>query len=240
MIATGLLPRTWRRTLIDKVYGAEDNRGLRIYLGALWGALLLAALILTGFTPWAWPAQREAQVASLAQVTCEEVRTRASDDDADPPRTNTSRSRSKATGASSRATACRQALGPAELSQLGRVESLVAYLQRGGAAPPPLGLESDSRLRAWVDSRVCRLRGADGGERGALAWHVWQGAGECGGGDRLVAQFPLTILLGPLLGMVLTPALLLWLAFQLGRHSLRLPATRRAYRRLYGSEHKAP
>jgi hypothetical protein len=40
--------------------------------------------------------------------------------------------------------------------------------------------------------------------------------------------------------MILTPLIILALLFLLARHTLRLPATRRAYRRLYGSEHKAP
>ena len=62
MTGLGLLPRPWRRALIDSVYGAEDDKGMRIYLGALWGILLVGGLILTGFTPWTWPATREAQV----------------------------------------------------------------------------------------------------------------------------------------------------------------------------------
>jgi hypothetical protein len=47
----GWVPSTWRRPLIDSVYGAEDEKGLRIYLGVLWAATLLTALILGGFTP---------------------------------------------------------------------------------------------------------------------------------------------------------------------------------------------
>jgi hypothetical protein len=42
----GLLPRIWRRPLIDSVYGAEDEKGLRIYLGVLWAAAFAAVLIL--------------------------------------------------------------------------------------------------------------------------------------------------------------------------------------------------
>jgi hypothetical protein len=44
----------------------------------------------------------------------------------------------------------------------------------------------------------------------------------------------------PILGLILTPLLMLALIVLRDRHSLRLPSTRRAYRRLYGSEHKAP
>lgn len=243
MISSDLIPRPWRRQLIDSVYGAEDDKGLRIYLGVLWGGFALAVLILLGFTPWAWPAEREAQVTSLAPITCEAIL--GDDEAAERSETNTTTNRAKAksrstSSASSSRSACRAALTDAERAQLGRTEALVAYLQRGGMAPPPLALPADSPVRSWVDSNICRLGGASGSDRGALAWHVWQGAGECSGGNRLIAQMPLSILLWPLLGALLTPLLLTWLGFKLVRHTLRLPATRRAYRRLYGSEHKAP
>jgi hypothetical protein len=51
---------------------------------------------------------------------------------------------------------------------------------------------------------------------------------------------PAVDLLGWWAGMILTPLIILALLLGLLRHSLRLPSTRRAYRRLYGSEHKAP
>ena len=209
----------------------------------LWGGFVLAALILLGFTPWAWPAEREAQVENLAPITCEAIL--GDDEAADRAETNTTTNRSKAKTrtsereASSRS-ACRAALTDAERAQLGRTETLVAYLQRGGVTPPPLNLEADSPVRSWVDSNICRLGGASGGDRRALAWHVGQGAGECSGGNKLIARMPLSILLWPWLGALLTPLLLIWLGYRLVRHTLRLPATRRAYRRLYGSEHKAP
>lgn len=244
MIASSLVPPKWRRALIDSVYGAEDDRGLRIYLGALWGGLLLLGLILTGFTPWAWPAEREGRVASLEQVSCEAILGDEEAAERAEPKNESARSTNKAASKGRAETrgrnACRQLLSDAARSQLGRAEETVAYLQRGGATPAPLAVPSGTPLRSWIDGNICRLGGADAGERGALAWHVWQGVGECGSWSRLVAQFPLSILLGPLLGMILTPLIILWLAFMLARHSLRLPSTRRAYRRLYGSEHKAP
>jgi len=243
MIGTNFIPRPWRGQLIDSVYGAEDDKGMRIYLGVLWGGFLLLTLILLGFTPWAWPADREAQVESLTPITCEAIL--GEDQAAERSETNTTTSRSKAKSrAAERETssrsACRAALTDAERAQLGRTEALVAYLQRGGVTPPPLSLEADSPVRSWVDSNICRLGGAGAGDRGALAWHVGNGAGECSGGNKLVARMPLSILLWPLLGALLTPLLLIWLGYRLVRHTLRLPATRRAYRRLYGSEHKAP
>lgn len=243
MIATSLLPRPWRRALIDAVYGAEDDKGLKIYLGALWGGLLLLALILTGFTPWAWPAVREGRVEAMAPITCEEILGESEDrPSAATPAVNKSRSKAKTTSSGTGGTrsACRQALTDGERAQLGRAEELVAYLQRGGMAPPPLAIPAGTPVREWIDSNVCRLGGAGAGERGALAWHVWQGVGECSAGTRLMAQLPLSILLSPWVGVILTPLILLWLAFRLLQHSLRMPATRRAYRRLYGSEHKAP
>lgn len=242
MMLLDLLPRGPRRTLIDSVYGSEEDRGLKYYLAAVWGLGLLAALIVIGFTPWAWPAQREARVESLSPVLCEDIRpiddSRSADD---PPSNSSSRSKTKARGAAvTGPTACRQSLTQGDRTLLGRAEQTVSYLQRGGATPPPLGVPEGTPLRDWIDGNICGLGGAGFGERGALAWHVWQGIGECSGRARLVAQLPLAILLGPILGMLLTPLLLGAGLFYLGRHTMRLPATRRAYRRLYGSEHKAP
>jgi hypothetical protein len=243
MIATSLIPRKWRRTLIDSVYGSEEDRGVRIYLGVLWGSLFILSLLLTGFTPWAWPAEREGRVASLQQVTCEAI---LGEDEADAraePKNQSSRSTNKGrtkAPPTSRNNACRQALSPAERAQLTRAEESVAYLQRGGTTPQPLAIPSDSPLRGWIDSNICRLGGASGRDRGALAWHVSQGIGECGGWSRTAAQLPLSIMLGPILGLILTTLIILALIFFAARHSLRLPSTRRAYRRLYGSEHKAP
>ena len=233
----GLLPRAWRRPLIDSVYGAEDEKGLRLYLGILWGAALLAALILAGFTPWNWPAEREGRVETLAPVSCESILGENEDAEAPAAKSSANKSRTKAPGGR---TACRQLLSDAERAQLGRVEETISYLQRGGATPPALAIPSGTPLRSWVDGNICRLGGAEGEDRGALAWHVGQGVGECGGWTRRAAQFPLSIGLGWWPGMILTPLIILALLFGLARHSLRLPSTRRAYRRLYGSEHKAP
>ena len=240
MIAAKLLPRPWRRQLIDAVYGAEDRRGLHIYLASLWGGLLVLALLLTGTTPWSGPAEREGRVASLEPVTCEAI---LGDDDAAAARIDTAKSSSKAAtkaGTSRNRSGCRQLLSDAERAQLGRTEATISYLQAGGPTPPALSMPEDSPLRSWVDANVCRMGGVDGADRGALAWHVQQGIGECGGWERAAARLPLTIWAGPIIGMLLTPLLLLWLLYLLIRHTLRLPATRRAYRRLYGSEHKAP
>lgn len=243
MIASDLIPRPWRRAVIDSVYGAEDERGLRIYLGVLWGALLLFTLIIAGVTPWAWPAEREGRVTSLEPVTCEAILGEEEAADLAEPKNelrSSGKARTKAQSAASRRNACRALLSDAERAQLTRAEETVSYLQGGGPTPQPLAIPSDTPLRDWIDRSVCRLGGADSNERGALAWHVGQGIGECGGWSRTAAQFPLSILLGPIIGLILTPLIILALIFFLARHSLRLPATRRAYRRLYGSDHKAP
>ena len=232
----------WRRRLIDEVYGAEDTRGLKIYLGVLWGGWLLLALILTGTTPWAAPAEREGKVETMQAVTCDAILDDESSERAETgnesTRSTTNRSSTKA-GTRARSQ-CRQLLSDAERAQLGRTEATIGYLQRGGVTPPALAVPDDTPLRDWIDSRICGLRGADGEDRAALAWHVQQGIGECGGWSRTVARLPITIWWGPILGMVLSPLILLGLLFLLARHTLRIPSTRRAYRRLYGSEHKAP
>ena len=236
----GLLPRPWRKALIDTVYGAEEERGANIYLASLWGAALLLFLILGGFTPWNWPAEREGRVASLAPVSCESIlgeEGAAAGEALNTSRTSTNKSRPKAPSAR---TACRALLSDAERAQLGRVEETVAYLQRGGATPPALAIPDDTALRSWVDGNICRLGGADGADRGALAWHVGQGVGECGDWTKRSSQFPLSIWMGWWPGMILTPLIILLLVVFLALHSIRLPSTRRAYRRLYGSEHKAP
>jgi hypothetical protein len=234
----GLVPRIWRRPLIDSVYGSEDEKGLRIYLGALWAATLLLALILAGITPWNWPAERDGRVETLAPVSCESILGEDQAERADAvPAKGANKSRTKAPGGR---TACRGLLSDAERAQLGRVEEMVAYLQRGGTTPSALAIPAGTPLRGWVDSNICRLGGAQGEDRGALAWHVGEGVGECGGWTRRAASFPLSIGLGWWPGMILTPLLIIGLIVALSRHSLRLPSTRRAYRRLYGSEHKAP
>lgn len=228
--------RDRRRRLIDAVYGAEEDRGANIYLASIWGVGLLACLIVAGFTPWNWPAQRDGRVESLAPVSCEAILGEDDEEQAAARNQSTTKARPKAGTRSS----CRQLLSEAERGQLGRVEATVAYLQQGGPAPAPLALPEDGVLRGWVDGNICRLGGADGADRGALAWHVGQGIGECGGWARQAAGFPLSTWLGWWAGMLLTPLLILILLFFLARHSLRLPATRREYRRLFGSEHKAP
>lgn len=238
MIATSLIPRSWRRALIDAVYGAEDDRGLKIYLASLWGAILLVALILAGFTPWAWPAEREGRVESLERVTCEAILgEEEAAERAEPVSTNKAKAKSRAAPGRN---SCRSLLSDAERAQLTRAEETVGYLRQGGPTPQPLAIPSGTPLRDWLDSNVCRMGGADGADRAALAWHVGRGIGECGSWSRMTASFPLSIWLGPILGMILTPLLLIALLFFAVRHSLRLPSTRRAYRRLYGSEHKAP
>jgi hypothetical protein len=243
MIASSLLPRPWRRALIDFVYGAEDTRGLKIYLASLWGALALLALILTGTTPWAWPAVREGRVDSLQPVTCDAIlgEQEAGDQRARSAETNRSSTKGSTKAGPSRSRSqCRQLLSDAERAQLGRTEATVAYLRQGGATPPALAIPTETPLRDWIDTNVCGLSGASGEDRGALAWHVEQGIGECGAWSKTVARLPLAIWWGPVLGIILTPIILFGLLFLLIRHSLRLPSTRRAYRRLYGSEHKAP
>ncbi len=228
--------RDRRRRLIDAVYGAEEDRGANIYLASIWGAGLLACLIFAGFTPWNWPAEREGRVESLAPVSCEAILGEDDEEQAAARNQSSTKARPKAGARNS----CRQLLSEAERSQLGRVEATIAYLQRGGAAPAPLALPEDGVLRGWVNANICRLGGAEGADRGALAWHVGQGIGECGGWAKRAAGFPLSTWLGWWPGMLLTPMLILLLFFFLSRHSLRLPATRREYRRLFGSEHKAP
>lgn len=230
-----------RRRLVDEVYGAEDTRGLTIYLAILWGGLLLLALILTGTTPWAAPAEREGKVETMQAVTCEAIlgdEDNAREDSGNSSARSTNRSSTKA-GTRARSQ-CRQLLSDAERAQLGRTEATIAYLQRGGVTPPALAVPDDTPLRDWIDSRICGLRGAESEDRAALAWHVQQGIGECGGWSRTVARLPITVWWGPILGIVLTPLILLGLLFLLARHTMRIPSTRRAYRRLYGSEHKAP
>jgi hypothetical protein len=235
----GWVPRTWRRPLIDSVYGSEDEKGSRIYLGVLWAATLLTALILAGFTPGNWFTEREGRVESLEPISCEAILGEEEAATRTEPQSKGSTNKSRSKAPANR-TACRQLLSEGERAQLGRVEETVAYLQRGGATPPALAIPADTQLRSWVDGNICRLGGAEREDRGALAWHVWQGTGECGGWTARAAQFPLSIGLGWWLGMILTPLIIIALLFLLTRHTLRLPATRRAYRRLYGSEHKAP
>jgi hypothetical protein len=223
------------RVIIDSVYGSKDLRGTYIYLASLWLPALLLFFLLWGVTPWNWPAERDGRVPSLAPVNCESL---LDGETLPSPQTNRNTTSAKGKEAGPR-TACRRLLSPATREQLDRIEGTIAYLQQGGATPAALNLPTDSPLRSWVNGNICRLGGATSGERGELAWHVNEGVGECGTITRRAAQFPLSIWFGWWPGVVLTPLILLLLFFFLARHSLRLRSTRRAYRRLFGSEHKA-
>lgn len=241
MIPADLLPRRWRRGLIDSVYGAEDKSGARIYMAVLWGGLAVLALLLTGTTPWAWPAERDGRVESLQPVSCEAIFDADQSASAVDLNRTASRNGSRGSGtAGQRRTQCSQSLDATSRAQLLRLSQVADYLRLGGAPPPALDLPDGSALRDWSDDHICGLNGAAGADRGALAWHVQQGIGECGGWSRSVARLPLAIWWGPVLGVLFTPLILLALLYFLVRHTVRLPSTRRAYRRLYGSEHKAP
>lgn len=221
------------RIIIDAVYGAKEWRGAYIYLACLWVPALILLLLLTGLTPWSWPAVRESRVASLAPVSCEWLLEESAASSLDLTGQNQA---ATATGARS---GCRRQLGQATREQLDRVEGTIAFLQQGGPTPAALNLPDDAPLRSWVNGNICRLGGADAADRGALAWQVNAGVGECGDFTRRAANFPLSIWTGWWPGTLLTPFILLILFFFLLRHTLRLRSTRRAYRRLFGSEHKA-
>jgi hypothetical protein len=147
-------------------------------------------------------------VESLEPVSCEALLGEEEASARTEPTTNRSANKSRGKAPTNR-TGCRQLLSEGERAQLGRVEETVAYLQRGGATPPALAIPADTQLRSWVDGNICRLGGAEREDRGALAWHVWQGTGECGGWTARAAQFPLSIGLGWWLGMILTPLIIL-------------------------------
>lgn len=242
MITSRLLPGSVRRKLVDAVYGSDGAQNLIVYAAGLWVAFLILALLLLGRTPWNAPAQADTAVPSLPYLTCSTLGIEEGDGPATSNRSSARRAASTPSG--DNVSNC-PGLAAADVQDLRSVARLAARIRNGvadnatsDATATDLDIASEGAARQWVNRYVCHLGGATGETRGALAWFVWQGYGRCSTADRNIAAMPLTIWLGPIVGMLLTALILFASFFVLLRHSLRLPSTWRAYRRLYGSEHR--
>jgi hypothetical protein len=235
-VISGLMPAPMRRTIVDWIYGSKSSTGMLLYFAAL-------ALLWIMIAAWAtgkltdWPLKVDGKVEHFEGDTCEEMafaryREPLAPGAVAPPADEAS---------SGGATICSQ-LGPGQRLQLERAQELGENLRQG--TPTQMAdfeVAEESALRAWMDGNVCRLGGAaDGADRARLGWYVRRGVGKCGGWSKLIAGFPVTVWLGFWAGLLLTPLLVLAAAYYLLRHALRIPSTRSAYRRLYGSEHKPP
>jgi hypothetical protein len=111
---------------------------------------------------------------------------------------------------------------------------------RTGDEPEVIPADGWADHRGWLDENLCAVTASwDGqGERQALARRLSDDATLCTGLERSLARSPLAPLLGSAFSAVvglLLSALLAWLAW---RGSLAFFHIRRAYRRLYLSEHR--
>lgn len=111
---------------------------------------------------------------------------------------------------------------------------------RTGDEPDVMPDDGWADQRAWLDEHLCAITASWDGqaERQALARRLSDDATLCSGLERSLARAPLTPLFGALVSAVMATvltALLAWLAW---RGGLAFFHIRRAYRRLYLSEHR--
>ncbi len=101
------------------------------------------------------------------------------------------------------------------------------------------GLAHASDLeKAWLEKNFCQPNLKSSQERAARAWRIRNTSGLCGAVERRVAQAPLAISLGPVLGVGLSIVLGVALGAAALLGLLRLLRIGVAYRRLYASEHR--
>jgi len=137
-----------------------------------------------------------------------------------------------------------QTTGPLPVDPSGagtQVQFIATQLQLTDRAhvKPIEGLSAvDAPTRAWIDREVCKKGFARRIEREVRAWRMDQNPTLCGAFDTLMGQAPLNVALGPWLGMTLAAIILLGLTLPLLALLLWLPRVRKAYRRLYVSDHR--
>ncbi len=205
-----ILPAPLRRGLVDLLFGEGSAWWFFAYRwGLIGGGWLVMAALLLHVSIFDWPVRSGVPVTVAMPSTCQDYQ--------------------------------QQNCDSAQLvAAANYVNALTAQLRdlRGNAGPAPPALLGGA-VKRQVDQRVCRMEGVAARDRGALAWHVSHGAGGCSWIERRVATFPLSVWLGYWPGLILSLLIVVIVAIPAYIHFRRLPATRRMYWRLYGSEHRA-
>lgn len=96
----------------------------------------------------------------------------------------------------------------------------------------------DAATRDWIDDQVCRRWFWSAAERQARAWRMAQKPGLWNAWDTAFGSAPLNVAWTPLAGVPLTLLILALLAAPLALLLWWLPRVRKAYRRLYVSDHR--
>jgi hypothetical protein len=230
-----LVPAWLRRLIVDSIYGSKSTLGMWVYfalLALLW--IIIAAWATGNLTDW--PLKAHAKIETFVGDSCEALDF-ASHREAAPTGDNLSVTANQADAGSS----CSDA-SEGERRQLDQARDLAENLRQG---TPKQIVEFDapdgSALQTWMNSYVCKLGGAGSvSGRAGLGWYVRNDVGKCPSASRLVAGFPFTVWFGYWLGLLLTPLVIGAATIVLIRHGSKIPSTRVAYRRLYGSHHKPP
>ena len=201
-------PRRWR---VDVVYGASSMAGFVVQ----WLMLFIVALLISCAAINAWPFAASGQRATIEVPSPEE--------DAAPeaePKLNATQDRV-------------------------HVDQLRNYLRNGEGDVPREAAAINALIAAApagsltakaVTGALCTGAGDRAG-RDAQAWYLDRLPAACGRMTHVLSGFPLVILLGAVLGALLTAVALAGLWFLFIRGVLASYFTREAYRFLYGCRH---
>lgn len=120
------------------------------------------------------------------------------------------------------------------------LQPLLSAMNTGREFAAPDDLFKSEDARAWLDQNVCAAsarRSHD--ERLALVYYIRNEADLCTGIGKAMILAPMAPLLSPIGAAILSLAILGVFTFWVWKNALFLRRVRRAYRRLYVSEHRA-
>ena len=120
------------------------------------------------------------------------------------------------------------------------LQPVLSAINTGRDFAAPEGLFRTSEAREWLDENLCAVTARrTGDERRALVWYLREHADLCRGAGRAMILAPMAVTLTPIGSAILSLALLAGLTGVVVGGARFLRRVRRAYRRLYVSEHRA-
>lgn len=120
------------------------------------------------------------------------------------------------------------------------LQPLLSAMNTGRDFAAPTDLFRDREVRTWLDHNVCAVTARRSGEeRQALVYYLRNEAELCTGVGKAMMLSPMAPALTPIGAAVLSLAVLGAFAIWAWKNALFLRRVRRAYRRLYVSEHRA-